>query len=38
MAGSGLDYDSQITKFMNQSGINQQEKSIVGAWYYCDPI
>lgn len=26
MAGSGLDYDSQITKFMNQSGINQQKK------------
>ena len=38
MAGSGLDYDSQITKFMNQSGINQQEKLIVGAWYYGDPI
>lgn len=38
MAGSGLDYDSQITKFMNQSGINQQEKLIVGVWYYGDPI
>lgn len=38
MAGRGLDYDSQITKFMNQSSINQQEKLIVGAWYYGDPI